>query len=104
MKMCCDRMKEELERTCSHGHTREECPDVVIVYIAKFDEYGLPVRDGGSSKVSIQFCPWCGQRLPESKRDRWFDELEARGIDPLGDSVPSEYQTDAWYSTHRSAT
>jgi hypothetical protein len=67
------------------------------MYIPKFDEYGIIVHDGGTSMVRIQFCPWCGTRLPESKRDRWFDELKRRGIDPRGEQVPAEYQTDAWY-------
>lgn len=72
-------------------------PDALVAYIPKFDEYGLLVHDGGSSMVQIQFCPWCGTRLPESKRDRWFDELEKRGIDPLSKSIPPEFESDAWY-------
>ena len=98
MKPCCDRMKEELERTCAHGHAPSECPDVLIAYVAKFDEFGIRVHDGGSSIVSIAFCPWCGTRLPESKRDRWFDELERRGIDPHEHEVPTEFRSDAWYA------
>ena len=32
--------------------------------------YGLIIHDGGTSAVTIQFCPWCGSKLPASKRDR----------------------------------
>lgn len=46
--------------------------------------------------MGIDFCPWCGRRLPESQRDRWFDELESRGIDPWEGEVPPEYQDDRW--------
>lgn len=98
MTPCCDRMKEELEWTCAHGHSPSECPDVLIAYVAKFDEFGIRVHDGGSSIVRIAFCPWCGTRLPESKRDRWFDELERRGIDPYEHEVPPEFRRDAWYA------
>ena len=31
--------------------------------------------------LASSFRPWCGQRLPGSQRDRWFDEL-VRGINP----------------------
>jgi hypothetical protein len=54
-----------------------------VAYSLVFDEYGIVVHDGGKSYVRIDFCPWCGTRLPESKRDQWFEALEAMGIDPL---------------------
>ena len=66
-------MREQLELVCPHGHNRFECPDNLIDYSAKFDEYGIIVHDGGQSHVQIQFCPWCGSRLPESKRDALTD-------------------------------
>lgn len=53
---------------------------------------------GGQSYITIDFCPFCGTKLPESKRDLWFERLEAMGIDPWdADSRPKEYQTDEWY-------
>jgi hypothetical protein len=73
-------------------------PDVVVVYLPKFDEYGLPVRDGGTSMIVIGHCPWCGVRLPESRRDAWFDEMERLGIDPWKDDVPADYRSDAWWA------
>jgi hypothetical protein len=51
---------------------------------------------GGRSASGIQFCPWCGARLPESERDRWFDELQRQGIDPWTDDIPAEYEDDRW--------
>jgi hypothetical protein len=90
-------MRTELTRNCGEGVDRFRCPDTLVAYTQKYDEYGMIVHDGGSSVVQILFCPWCGARLPESKRDRWFDELEKRGINPLSDPIPTEFQTDAWY-------
>jgi hypothetical protein len=72
------------------------CPDALVRFSAKFQEYGLIIHDGGTSSIGILFCPWCGHRLPESQRDRWFDELEARGIDPWEDDVPAEFQDGSW--------
>jgi hypothetical protein len=94
----CDRMREELEKRCDEHSDRFACPDALVTYEPKFDEYGIIVHDGGHSSVQIAFCPWCGVRLPDSKRDRWFDELEARGIDPSNPEVPSEFRTEEWWS------
>ncbi len=97
MKHCCDRMRAELARNCGETAGRFRCPDSLVDYVLKYDEYGILVHDGGTSMVQILFCPWCGTHLPESKRDRWFDELEKRGVNPLSDSVPPDFDTDAWY-------
>jgi hypothetical protein len=99
MKPCCERMEAELARSCQQCPSREECPDVLIKYIPKFNEYGLIVHDGGTAMVRIDFCPWCGTKLPDSQRDRWFERLETLGVDPSTDEVPIEYQSEAWYST-----
>lgn len=71
--------------------------DTPIVFSRKFDEYGLKVLDGGSSSILITHCPWCGQKLPNSKRDQWFDEIEKLGIDPWTENVPDKYNTDEWF-------
>ena len=97
MKHCCERMRVEVERACDEQHTAGECSELLVRYQEKYDDYGLVVHDGGSSVVRIAFCPWCGTKLPESRRDRWFDELERRGINPQTDAVPAEFQTAAWY-------
>jgi len=72
--------------------------DPVITYVKVFDEYGIAVKDGGTSKIRIKYCPWCGTRLPESKKDRWYDELEQLGIsDPDDPRIPDSYRTDLWW-------
>ncbi|RTY85839.1 hypothetical protein [Flavobacterium sp. GT3R68] len=71
--------------------------DTPIVYSEKFDEYGVKIWDGGTSSISIEFCPWCGQKLPNSKRDQWFDEIEKLGIDPWNGKIPEKYLSDKWY-------
>lgn len=89
-------MPVEISRNCD-DLGRVQCPDALIEHVSKYDEYGIVVHDGGSSMVQILFCPWCGTRLPESKRDRWFEELERRGVNPLSDPIPSELETDACF-------
>ena len=64
----------------------------------KFDEYGLIIHDGGSSYIDIKYCPWCGSKLPESKRDLWFETLENLGFeDPIEQNIPEEFQTGKWH-------
>nr|WP_314437151.1 hypothetical protein [uncultured Brevundimonas sp.] len=64
-----------------------------VRYDARFDHYWLVA---GDAKQQLFFCPWCGDALPESQRDRWFDALEAEGIDPNRDPIPLPYRTGAW--------
>ena len=68
-----------------------------VVYVAKFREYGISVADGGSSFIVIQFCPWCGSRLPTSLRDEWFNALESQGVEPDSETIPQKFLTDAWW-------
>jgi hypothetical protein len=84
--------------TCDQHPDPLECPDILIYYNPRHDEYALPVRDGGPSYVPIRYCPWCGVPTPESKRDRWFGELAAIGVDePYAHEIPAQFKTDEWW-------
>jgi hypothetical protein len=65
---CCEEMRRQAEHVCDQHPDRFECPDCLVHYSERFQEYGLIVHDGGSSVVRIRFCPWCGAELPESLR------------------------------------
>ncbi|ADW68817.1 hypothetical protein AciX9_1769 [Granulicella tundricola MP5ACTX9] len=71
--------------------------ETAILYVPKFRDYGIPVLDGGGSFIAISHCPWCGQTLPHTLRDRWFTEIEARGFEIGDDNIPVEFATDAWW-------
>ncbi len=92
-------MTTQVNHVCDTHPNAYDCPDKVVDYIPKFREYGILVHDGGTSKLSIRFCPWCGSQLPDSQRDRWFSELGRRGIEPGTEDVPSEYTDETWLST-----
>lgn len=68
-----------------------------IIYNKKFREFGILISDGGSSFQMINYCPWCGMKLPTSLRDQWFDEIWALGLEPDGDNLPGEYLSDLWW-------
>lgn len=40
-----------------------ECPDSLVAFDKANCTYGLIIHDGGSSYISIEFCPWCGTAL-----------------------------------------
>lgn len=77
---------------------RENIANAVINYDLRFDEFGIVLRSDPDVQTlqKIDFCPWCGARLPESWREKWFDQLEASGVDPMNDAIPKSYQSDEW--------
>ena len=90
-KHCC----EDLELNV----LSEEMP---LKYLPEFREYGISVLDGGDSHIELQFCPWCGKKMPKNLRDQWFEEVRALGIDPGFEDpdfklVPEEYLSDKWW-------
>jgi hypothetical protein len=64
-----------------------------VQYDTRFDQYWVPA---GEARQALFYCPWCGEKLPPSQHNRWFDELEALGIDPWKDEVPERYRSSAW--------
>lgn len=95
---CCKDLERAVQFNCETCADQFECPDSLVLYVPKFDEYGLIIHNGGTAFSVIRHCPWCGSEFPESKRDRWFRELEAMGIEePDDERIPDEYQSDSWY-------
>lgn len=92
----CVHVAHEVTHQCELHADLSECPDVLVLYAARFDEYHL--RDGDGARRVIYFCPWCAAPLPESKRDRWFAELDSLGFDdPLTQDIPAEFRSNAWF-------
>lgn len=88
MKHCCEELSEHISNE-----------ELGIVFWAKFREYGMRYLDGGSSIQQIRYCPWCGQKLPGSLRDRWFDRIEQMGYE-LGDPrIPEIFLSGKWYES-----
>jgi len=91
---CCDSIKYHLEQFFKKPND----VDSIINYVARFDEYGIPIRDGGASFIQINYCPWCGTKLPPSKRDEWFRKLEDLCYDsPLTEEIPENFNSSDWY-------
>ncbi len=103
MKHCCKRMKEHVEYKCDMHPDPWLCNRMTVGYIAKWDAYGIIMRDRGrvSTVDPICFCPWCGKNLPPSRYKEWGRRLKQLGIKaPYGlpkRKIPEEFRTDAWY-------
>jgi len=98
-KFCCDEMERKINQKCEFNKSVFECPDNLIWFDSKFNEYGLIIHDGGESYVEINYCPWCGCKLPKSKRELWFNTLEKLGYnDPVEQDIPEDFKSDKWYS------
>lgn len=95
---CCREMEENCVVDPDWQSDAYDDADILVSYLSKFNEYGTIIHDGGSSSIGINFCPWFGSKLPESKRYEWFEVLEKLGFDdPSEQHIPAEYNSDAWY-------
>ena len=102
VSLCCKDMQNNVYNIDQKTFSSVERCDKTIYYSSKFDEYGIPIRDGecgcATSYILINNCPWCGKRLPESKRNAWFDALEELGFDsPLDEDIPEKFKTSEWW-------
>ena len=94
---CCDDMDRALDHSCDQHADPFDCADTVLVYHEPFNEYGIPIRDGSMSYLLIDHCPWCGTRLAASHRDRWFETVEAAGLDPDDlAKLPERFLSATW--------
>lgn len=89
---------------CEQHDDPMACPDAAVVWVPRFREWGLPIRDGEAaaafSYVVIRHCPWCGVAAPDSLRTEWHAELGRRGFrNPLAawDELPEDFLSDAWW-------
>ena len=73
-----------------------------IKYDPKIRKYYLESLNGPYIR-SLEFCSWCGSKLPKSLKDEWFDILEQEyGLDDPGwpeqeQKMPVEFKTDEWW-------
>lgn len=86
------------------SHLQDE--RVQIKYAPMFREYSV-VLVGSSALQGIDFCPWCGAKLPESLRDLWFETLEKLMGESIYDiafdsnrfgEIPKKFQNEEWWA------
>jgi hypothetical protein len=96
---CCEDMKIHANFTCDEHLNKYECPDAIIEYIEVFDEYGIIIHNSDGVIQEIKYCPFCGIKLPNSKRQEWVEKLNALGYESpfFDEKIPDEYKTSSWY-------
>lgn len=62
-KHCCEDMDYHANFKCDIHENSFDCPDKIIIFDEKDNDYGLIIHDGGSSSIGIDFCPWCSSKL-----------------------------------------
>ena len=77
---CCQQMHDHLAATCADHPVRSDCPDALIAQSGGI--FGLIVHDGGSSTVTIRFCPWCGADLAGVRNPERWAETRVIAIPP----------------------
>jgi hypothetical protein len=60
-------MANQLSWSCEKHPSPSDCPDALIGRFAG-GRFGLFVHDGGTSRVEIEYCPWCGTHLNSDTR------------------------------------
>ena len=73
--------------------------DYPIHYRPRFRTWILELDDGSSTPRRIDFCPWCGVRLPPDLGEQRHQEVVRRGLDPLteDDDLPADLRDDRWW-------
>ncbi len=74
--------------------------DTPLEYDDRFREFGVETR-GGHAVDLISYCPWCGEKLPESLRDEWFECLRRLGLEPEDAGIPESMRTGDWWRNSR---
>jgi hypothetical protein len=64
---CCENMDYYINMQCEEHDNVFDCPDNIVVFIEKSNEYGIIIHDGGTSYISIDYCPWCGSKLSDKQ-------------------------------------
>ena len=83
---------------CDDMETHVENGEIAVRYFARFREYGIGYVDDPDTVVLITHCPWCGEELPESLRDEWYEAIDELRLEPdAEDEIPPEFLCDDWW-------
>ncbi|MCA1909670.1 MAG: hypothetical protein LDL39_15030 [Magnetospirillum sp.] len=47
--------------------------------------------------LPVHYCPWCGEKLPQSLRPQWLERLAALGLDEDSPHIPADLKSDTWW-------
>ena len=88
---CCEQMDHLLQDT-----------RVQIGYIGMHREYFIKLRPSRAIQL-IDYCPWCGQKLPKALSAEWYEILESLlgeviyELDYSDERIPEEFRDETWW-------
>ena len=93
---CCQEMTEQVNSVWPEAESPlQGSTDQRLYWSPVFNEYGL-ICQPSPEVMKILFCPFCGAKLPMSRRDEWFVRLEKSGWKTWGDPIPLELLRHDW--------
>lgn len=92
---CCAGMDAQANFVCSDHEDLWDCSHVFVYYSSTWNEYAIENLTRTDNGI-LDYCPYCGTKLPESRRGAWFDLAEPLGLTPLLGEVPKEYLGFNW--------
>lgn len=101
-------MNKKIQHCCELMNDFLEDSRIAILYLPMYRLYALPWLQKGKTistvtkSQKIDYCPWCGKKLPKDLRNKWFEVLEQEySLDPWNEEqlclVPEEFKTDEWW-------
>ncbi|KWW97981.1 hypothetical protein TH66_21815 [Carbonactinospora thermoautotrophica] len=74
--------------------------DLPVRYKPKTREWGIDYL-GGPSYYLLEYCPWCGKKLPSDLTEEWYRRVEQLGHeDPWlveDEDLPEALRSDRWW-------
>jgi hypothetical protein len=89
-------MPDELPHNCDGMRRAIEDANSPVAYWSEFREFGIELR-GQEAIDEIEYCPWCGNKLPSSLRDEYLNRLEELKLEPGDRNLPIQFRSDAWW-------
>nr|WP_148256803.1 hypothetical protein [Kribbella flavida] len=76
-----------------------EVDDIPVFYRPRFRTWVLEQQDGLNTRWRLEYCPWCGVKLPSSLSEEWMTEMNRRGFGPRAqdDDLPADLLDDRWW-------
>jgi hypothetical protein len=100
MKYCCEKMEYQ---TVPYNERFIAPQDRVVIYHEESRDYGIKLdREYIGYQVSIEYCPWCGSKLPDSLNLEWCEAVKQDlGIEDVDAEewakLPEKYKTEQWW-------
>ena len=93
---CCDKMDYYVDQSLKEEHE-------LIRYEPESRDYYLILHGKNFGMYSgIDYCPWCGKKLPKSLEKEWCKVIKEKfGLDNVfaeeWEELPKEFKTDEWW-------